>query len=106
MLAPYVHLLSMQREKDEMTRFMTRGRAWPDGPPEEGGAQVTKLLLSVQEAAGLLGIGRDSAYALIREGRLPAVRIGRRILVPRAALEPWVLEQAAQDGPLGGSDAA
>lgn len=51
---------------------------------------VPTLLMSVREAARLLGIGRDSAYALIREGRLPAIRIGRRILVPRAALEPWV----------------
>ena len=52
------------------------------------------LLMGVREAARLLGIGRDSAYALIREGRLPAVRIGRRILVPRAALERWVEESS------------
>ncbi len=63
-----------------------------------------KLLVSVREAARALGIGRDSAYGLIREGRLPALRIGRRILVPLAALEGWVLEQAAE-GDLGG-DAA
>jgi len=62
---------------------------------------MNPLLLSVREAAHLLGIGRDSAYALIREGRLPALRIGRRILVPRAALERWVLDLAAtsSEGP-------
>jgi excisionase family DNA binding protein len=52
------------------------------------------LLLSVRDAARLLGMGRDATYGLIREGRLPAVHIGRRVLVPRAALERWVLEQA------------
>lgn len=58
-----------------------------------------RLLVSVREAARLLGIGRDTAYGLIREGRLPAVRIGRRVLVPRAALEPWVVDQArAREG--------
>ena len=60
---------------------------------------MTQLLLGVREAALLLGIGRDSAYALVREGRLPSVRIGRRILVPRAALEQWVLDQAQTTTP-------
>ncbi len=54
--------------------------------------------MGVREAAKLLGIGRDSAYALVREGRLPAVHIGRRILVPRAALEPWVEEETSRGG--------
>jgi excisionase family DNA binding protein len=58
-----------------------------------------RLLISAREAALLLGIGRDTAYALIREGRLPALRIGRRILVPKAALEQWVLDQAQTTTP-------
>jgi len=43
--------------------------------------------LSVPEAARLLGIGRNTAYEAIRRGEIPALRIGRRLLVPRAALE-------------------
>ena len=54
------------------------------------------LLMGVREAARSLGIGRDSAYALVREGRLPAIRIGRRILVPKAALERWVDEESSK----------
>jgi excisionase family DNA binding protein len=54
------------------------------------------LLMSVREAARLIGIGRDCTYCLIREGRLPAVRVGRRILVPRAALERWIDDQISQ----------
>lgn len=36
-----------------------------------------KLLLTVEEAAELLGIGRTTAFALIRTGALRSVRIGR-----------------------------
>jgi excisionase family DNA binding protein len=45
------------------------------------------LVLKVKEAAGLLGIGVNSAYAAIARGELPHIRIGRNIRVPRAALE-------------------
>ena len=43
-------------------------------------------LLTVEEAAKLLRIGRGTAYAAINTNELPHVRIGRRILVPKAAL--------------------
>jgi excisionase family DNA binding protein len=55
---------------------------------------MDRLLLSVREAAKVLGIGRDATYQLVREHRLPAVRIGRRLLIPRALLEGWVEDQA------------
>jgi len=45
-----------------------------------------RLTLSVPEAARLLGIGRGLAYELVRQGKLPALRLGRRLLVPRVAL--------------------
>jgi excisionase family DNA binding protein len=48
---------------------------------------TTRLALSVEEAAGLLGISRALAYELVNRGELPAVRLGRRIVVPRAGLE-------------------
>jgi excisionase family DNA binding protein len=47
------------------------------------------LLLTVREAAQVLGIGRDSTYQLVREGRLRAVHVGRRALVPRTELEEF-----------------
>lgn len=46
-----------------------------------------KLTLTVTEAARCLGIGRNSAYLAIARGEIPAVKIGKRLLVPRAALE-------------------
>ncbi len=45
-----------------------------------------RLALSVEEAA-LLGISRDLAYDLVARAELPSVRLGRRLVVPRRALE-------------------
>lgn len=47
------------------------------------------LTLRVEEVAEILRIGRGSAYELIRCGRLHAIRMGRRILVPRSSLESF-----------------
>jgi excisionase family DNA binding protein len=44
------------------------------------------LLLTVDEAAEVLRIGRNGAYAAVANGSLPSVRIGRTIRVPRDAL--------------------
>ena len=52
------------------------------------------LLISVAEAAGLLGISRNLAYDLVREGRIPHIKLGRRVLVPRLGLENWIAEEA------------
>ena len=47
----------------------------------------TPLLVSVPEAAHLLGIGLTFGWTMVRSGQLPTVRLGRRILVPRAVIE-------------------
>ena len=44
------------------------------------------LALRVEDVADLLGIGRTAAYAAVRAGEVPSIRIGRRVLVPRAGL--------------------
>jgi excisionase family DNA binding protein len=45
------------------------------------------LTMTVEDAAAALGIGRTSAYAAIARGELPCIRIGRRVVVPRPAME-------------------
>lgn len=45
-----------------------------------------ELPISVAEAAQLLGISLGVAYELARSKQLPAVRVGRRLIVPSAAL--------------------
>ena len=51
-----------------------------------------RLTLSVPEAAQLLGVSRMTAYSAVREGTIPSLRIGRRVLVPRAALDPLLAQ--------------
>jgi excisionase family DNA binding protein len=45
-----------------------------------------RLTLTVEEAAVILGISRAFAYDAVRRGEIPAIKIGRRILVPKLAL--------------------
>ena len=69
----------------------------PDVTPHPGGVVVRtgeSAFLRVREAAMVLGISNSAAYELANawlesEGRmgLPAVRMGRRILIPRAAID-------------------
>jgi excisionase family DNA binding protein len=49
-----------------------------------------KLVLTVEEAGVLLGISRPHAYKLAREGQLPILRLGRRMVVPKKALEIYL----------------
>jgi excisionase family DNA binding protein len=46
-----------------------------------------RLTLSVEEAAEMLGISRTLAYELVRRGVLPHVRLARRIVISRRAVE-------------------
>ena len=48
---------------------------------------VERMTLTIPEAARVLGIGRTPAYQAAHSGELPTIRIGRRLLVPRAALD-------------------
>jgi excisionase family DNA binding protein len=48
---------------------------------------MAKLTATVPETAQLLGVSRMTAYAAVRAGVIPSIRIGRRVLVPRAALD-------------------
>ncbi len=44
------------------------------------------LTVTVAEAAKLLGIGRNLAYEGVKRGEIPSIRIGDRILIPRASI--------------------
>jgi excisionase family DNA binding protein len=60
---------------------------------------ANRATVSVDEAAAMLGIGRGSAFRAVRAGEIPSVRIGRRVLVPLAALERLLNgEEAARQG--------
>jgi excisionase family DNA binding protein len=46
--------------------------------------------LTVSEAAPKAKMSEQAMYAAIREGKFPAVRIGRRIRIPLSKLKQWI----------------
>jgi excisionase family DNA binding protein len=46
-----------------------------------------RLTMTVEEAAVVLGISRATAYDAVSRGEIPCIRIGRRILIPKVALQ-------------------
>ena len=53
-----------------------------------------KLTLNVKEVAALLGISENLTRAAIDSGEIPSMKIGRRILIPRIALEQMIARES------------
>jgi excisionase family DNA binding protein len=51
-----------------------------------------RLTVTVKEAAKILGLSRNSTYEACRQGKIPHITIGRRILIPRAGLIMMLVE--------------
>ena len=56
-----------------------------------------RITMTVEAAAVVLGISRATAYDAVSRGEIPCIRIGRRILIPKVALER-LLDGAEADG--------
>ncbi len=56
--------------------------------------KIERETISIDEAAVRLGISRHSAYQAAANGELPTLRLGRRLLVRRAAFERLLAEGA------------
>jgi excisionase family DNA binding protein len=54
--------------------------------------------VTIQEAARILGVGRDQAYNAARQGQLPVIRIGKRLLVSLPALNRMIDEAGRTNG--------
>jgi|ERR1019366_1182680 excisionase family DNA binding protein len=69
------------------------------------------LLLTIRETGHALAVSRTTVFRLLREGELPAVRLGGATRVPRASVERLISDRladqtpndqgAAADGPVG-----
>ena len=53
---------------------------------EEIEAILSKPTMTVDELAKVLDIGRNQAYAAVREGQIKHLKLGRRILIPTKAV--------------------
>jgi excisionase family DNA binding protein len=63
--------------------------------PEMKDGKKAPATISVEEAGRRLGIGRNSAYEAARRREIPVIKIGRRLLVPIAALDRMLSGEAA-----------
>jgi len=60
-------------------------------PESARGKQLTeRAVYTVVEVAQLLSLSRGTAYALVRDGTIPALRLGGRWVVPRARFHAWL----------------
>ncbi len=57
--------------------------------------QSERLTYKIEEAGRLLGIGRNQAYEAARRGDFPVIKIGKRMLVPKAAFDRLLDGKAA-----------
>lgn len=58
---------------------------------------MNAILASIPDAQRALGIGRSTAYRLIEDGKLEAVKIGRRTLIRVSSIRALAGEEPAHD---------
>jgi excisionase family DNA binding protein len=74
-------------------------------PPHERRAALAAaspgdpLLMRVEDAATLLGLGRTRTYQLVMSGKIQSVKVGRKRLVVRAGLDRFIGDLLADQGP-------
>jgi excisionase family DNA binding protein len=45
---------------------------------------------SVDQLARELGLSRQSVYVHLRNGKIPSIRLNKRFIIPRSAIEDWL----------------
>jgi excisionase family DNA binding protein len=58
----------------------------------------SRSTVTLDEVAPILGVGRSTAYNAAKTGDIPTIRVGKRILVPVAALRRMLGEIASETG--------
>ena len=61
-----------------------------------GQSLESKLLLSVDEVAVSLSLGRSLVYKLVMHGEIPSITVGRMRRIPVTSLQAYVSEQLSQ----------
>ena len=59
--------------------------------------KTSAIYQSVEELAREIGISRQSAYAALRNNTIPHIRLGKRYILPKAAIAEWLRNPAAFD---------
>ena len=50
------------------------------------------IAMRVEDLMPVLGIGRNTAYELVRSGKLRSIRVGRQLRVPKEALQEFLMQ--------------
>lgn len=58
--------------------------------------KMERIVYTVTEAAEILGISRPTAFQGVERGEIPHIRVGRRILIPKAALDKMLASAGSQ----------
>ena len=58
---------------------------------------MEKAAMSVAEFALMMGISLPKAYELAHRPDFPMIRVGRRIVIPKAPLEEWLKKEAKHE---------
>ena len=51
------------------------------------------LTLRVEDLMPILGIGRNTAYELVRSGKIRSIRIGRQLRIPKDAVQDYLAQR-------------
>ena len=51
------------------------------------------LTLRVGDLMPILGIGRNTAYELVRSGKIRSIRIGRQLRIPKDAIQNYLAQR-------------
>ena len=54
---------------------------------------MDKQTITVKEAAAYIGVSKDLVYQLVRERKVPHLRLSHRILFRKEALHRWLTTQ-------------
>jgi excisionase family DNA binding protein len=76
----------MSVKKTQPAKRINLGPASAKGTQSEE-TDSERRTVSVEEASRILGISRGAAYTHARDGSIPTIRLGKRLLVPKAALD-------------------
>jgi excisionase family DNA binding protein len=57
--------------------------------------KTSAIYQSVEELAREIGISRQSAYAALRNNTIPHIRLGKRYILPKAAIAEWLRNPTA-----------
>ncbi|MEN8908278.1 MAG: helix-turn-helix domain-containing protein [Clostridiales bacterium] len=51
---------------------------------------MEKLVYNVNDLTKVLDIGLNKAYELVRENKIPNIRVGKKYMIPRKELLKWL----------------